>query len=116
MPSAAEKKTVSRILVMKIRLPASEAMKPLSMLIKSTKPFIAGMGDPPMRLLRNVDNPTEIIQIVEYEAERAFELNRQRIASDPLVRNFMQAWRTLFPLGIELDVYEDVTEGATENV
>jgi len=116
MPSAAEKKTLSRILVMKVRLPASEAMKPLSMMIKSAKPFVAGMGDPPMRLLRNVDNPTEIIQIVEYEADRAFEINRQRLASDPMVRNFIQAWRSLFPLGIELDVYEDVTEGATESV
>jgi len=111
MPSSAKKKTLSRILVMKIRLPASEAMKPLSLMIKSAKPFMAGMGDPPMRLLRNVDNPTEVLQIVEYEAEKGFELNRQRLASDPLTRNFIQACRAMFPNGIEFDVYEDVTEG-----
>jgi len=112
MPAAAKKKTVRRIMVLKIRLPASEAMKPLSLMIKSAKPFMAAMGDPPMRLLRNVDNPTEVLQIIEYEAEPGFEINRQRLASDPLTRNFIQAWRTLFPNGIEVDVYEDVTEDA----
>lgn len=112
MASAKRKKTVSRILFMKIRLPAAEAMQSLSFMMKSAKPFVAAMGDPPMRLLRNVDNPTELIQIVEYEAESGIEFNRQKLAGDPMTRNFVQAWRALFPGGVEIDVYEDITEGA----
>ena len=112
MPADAKKRTVSRILVMKIRLPAADAIKSISMMMKSASPFYEAYGDAKMRLLRNVDAPNEIIQIVEYQAERAVELNRQRLASDPMTRNFVQAWRTLFPGGSEIDVYEDVTEGA----
>ena len=109
---AADEKKVNRILVMKIRLPAAEAISSLSMMMKSASQFYSAFGDAKMRLLRNVDNPTELIQIVEYQAEQAIELNRQRLASDPMARNFIQAWRALFPGGVEIDVYEDVTESA----
>jgi hypothetical protein len=101
---------VPRILVLKIKLPTAEAIKSLSMMMKTAMPFFQGFGEAKIRLLRNVDSPTEIIQIVEYQAEHAVELNRQRLASDPMARNFVQAWRALFPGGFEIDVYEDVTE------
>jgi hypothetical protein len=110
MADDAKKKTVNRILVMKIRLPAPEAIASVSMMMKTASPFYEAYGDAKMRLLRNVDAPNEIIQIVEYQAEKAVELNRQRLASDPMMRNFVTAWRTLFPGGSEIDVYEDVTD------
>ena len=109
---ASNTKKLNRILVMKIKLPAPEAFQSLSMVMKSASPFYKALGDGKMRLLRNVDSPTELIQIVEYEAEQTLELNRQRLASDPMARNFVQAWRMLFPGGVEIDVYEDVTESA----
>jgi hypothetical protein len=28
-----------------------------------------------------------------------------------MLRNFVQGWRSLFPGGVEIDVYEDVTGG-----
>ena len=112
MASRTKQKKVSRILVMKIKLPAPEAIQSISMMMNSAKPFVAAIGDPPMRLLRNVDNPSELVQIVEYKADHALELNRQKLASDPMTRNFVQAWRMLFPGGVEMDVYEDVSEGA----
>jgi hypothetical protein len=40
------------------------------------------------------------------------EFNRQKLASDPMARNILQGWRMLFPGGVEMDVYEDVTESA----
>jgi len=43
--------------------------------------------------------------------DETIELNRQKFASDPMVQNYLQAWRTLFPGTIEIDVYEDITEG-----
>lgn len=111
MAAAAKKKKVRRILLTKIKLPAPEAIGSLSMMMHSAKPFVAAMGNPEMRLLRNVDDPTELVQIVEYDAEHAVELNRQKLASDPMTRNFVQAWRTLFPGGVTMDVYEDVSDG-----
>ena len=109
---ASDAKKVNRILVMKIKLPSAEAFQSLTMMMKSATPFYAALGEGTMRLLRNVDSPTELIQIIEYKTERALELNRQRLASDPMFRNFVQAWRTLFPGGVEIDVYEDVTGNA----
>jgi hypothetical protein len=109
---ASDAKKVNRIVLMKIKLPTAEAFQSLSMMMKSATPFYKALGEGKMRLLRNVDSPTELIQIVEYEAEQTLEVNRQRIASDPTMRNFVQAWRMLFPGGVEIDVYEDVTESA----
>jgi hypothetical protein len=109
---ASDAKKVNRIVLMKIKLPTAEAFQSLSMMMKSATPFYQALGDGKMRLLRNVDSPSELIQIVEYEAEQSLELNRQKLASDPMTRNFIQAWRTLFPGGVEIDVYEDVTESA----
>ncbi len=109
---ATDAKKVSRILVVKTKLPTAEAIKSLSMMMKSATPFYPAFGDAKVRLLRNVDSPTEVIQIIEYKAEPGLELNRQKLASDPMARNFLQAWRMLFPGGVEMDVYEDVTENA----
>jgi hypothetical protein len=103
---------VSRTLVMKIRLPTADAINSLSMMMKSASPFYKAFGDAKVRLLRNVDSPNDVLQIVEYQAEQAIELNRQKLASDPVVRNFLQGWRSMFPGGIEMDVYEDVSENA----
>jgi hypothetical protein len=109
---AAKTKKVNRILVIKIKLPTAEAITSLSMMMKSATPFYPAFGDAKVRLLRNVDSPADVIQIVEYEAEHGMELNRQKFASDPMARNILQGWRMLFPGGVEMDVYEDVTESA----
>ena len=109
---ATKAKKVDRILVMKIKLPSAEGIKSLSMMMKSAAPFYSAFGDAQVRLLRNVDNPTEIIQIIEYEAEQSVEMNRQKLASDPVAQNFIQEARMLFPGGVEMDVYEDVTQSA----
>jgi hypothetical protein len=38
------------------------------------------------------------------------ETNRQAIASDPMFQSYLRTWRQLVPGGVEVDVYEDVTE------
>ena len=49
-------------------------------------------------------------RMIEYQMDQTIELNRQKFASDPMVQNYLQAWRALFPGTIEIDVYEDITE------
>jgi len=36
----------------------------------------------------------------------ALEQNRQQVASDPRVQSYLQAWRSMFPGAIEIDVYK----------
>ena len=61
-----------------------------------------------MHLLQNVDDPGRFIQVINYETDEAVELNRQRIASDPRLQGFIQAWRAMLPGAVEVDVFQEV--------
>lgn len=99
-------KTIRRTLHFRFTLPgASEQMVAM---IKSAAPLYQMFGDAKVRLLQNVDDPSRFLQEIEYEAPEAIELNRQQIASDPRVQAYVQAWRSMFPGGIEIDVYKEV--------
>ena len=100
----------NRILHVKIRTPSPDAMKVLASMMKSATPLYQAFGGVRVRLLRNADDQAQFIQVIEYQADQAVELTRQKLASDPIAHNFVQAWRTLFPGAVEVDVYEDVTE------
>jgi hypothetical protein len=100
---------VDRILHVKVRTHTSDARQLLSVM-KTAIPFYEAFGDARIRLLQNVDEPGQFIQVVHYRMDATIELNRQKVASDLTMRNIMQAWRTLLPGAAEIDVYEDVTD------
>ena len=103
-----EAKHVERILHFRFRAPGADASQ-LMALLKSAKPFYQASGTR-ARLLRNVDDPNQFNQELEYTVHGTLEANRQAIASDPTFQSYLRTWRTLVPGGIEVDVYEDVTE------
>ena len=39
---------------------------------------------------------------------KPLRLNRQRVASDPRVQAYLQAWRMMVPGAVEIDVYQEV--------
>jgi hypothetical protein len=92
----------------RMKTPGADATQLLS-LIKMAIPFYEAFGGARIRLLRNVDDVSQFVQVVEYEMDEALELNRQKIAGDPMMRSYLQAWRTLLQAPVEIDVYEDVT-------
>ena len=95
-----------RTLHFKFTLPgASEQMIAM---IKSAAPLYQMFGDAKVSLLQNVDDPNRFLQEIEYDAPEAMESNRQQIASDPHVQTYLQAWRSMFPGAIEIDVYKKV--------
>ena len=97
---------IRRILHFKFTLPgASEQMIAM---MKSAAPLYQMFGDAQVRLLQNVDDPNRFLQEIEYDAPEAMEMNRQQIASDPRVQAYLQAWRTMLPGAIEIDVYKVV--------
>jgi hypothetical protein len=61
-----------------------------------------------VRLLQNVDDPSRFLQEIEYDAPASLELNRHELASDARVQAYIQAWRAMFPAGIEIEVYKVV--------
>ena len=78
-------------------------------LMKSATPFYQAFGGRRFRFLRNVDDPAQLLVEIEYETPAGLELNRQKVASDPMVRSFLQGWRTMLAGNAEVDVYEDVS-------
>ena len=100
-------KKIRRMLHLRFTLPAGDSGQLVAM-IKAAAPFYQMFGSAQVRLLQNVDDPAKLIQEIEYEAGEDWELNRQRIASDPRMLAFLQTWRTMFPGAPEIDVYQIV--------
>jgi hypothetical protein len=78
-------------------------------LIRSAAPFYQTLGGTGFRVLQNVDDPAQLTIEIEYAADAALELNRQKLASDPMVRTFLQSWRANSAGTADMDVYQDVT-------
>jgi len=103
----AEGAKVVRTLHLKFTMPGADPAQ-LSAMMKSARPFWEFFGTMRMRLLQNVDDPGRFIQVIDYETDEAVEVNRQRIAGDPRMQGFIQAWRSMLPGAVEIDVYQEV--------
>ena len=102
-----EPHTVERILQFKFRSPNIELSQLLAM-IESARPFYQASGIKSSRLLRNVDDPGQFIQVVEYTVPEMMEINRQAIAGDAMIQGYLRAWRSIVPGGVEVDVFEEL--------
>lgn len=96
--------------VLQIRMRALGEPAQVLALIRSAAPFYRTIGGTGFRVLQNVDEPAQLLVEIEYEANAALELSRQKLASDPMVRTFLQGWRAILQGSADMDVYEDVTE------
>ena len=101
-----ESSTVRRTVQFKFTLPAANSAQ-LASILRAAAPFYEAFGGRRVRLLQNVDDPARFVHEVEYETHEVFELNRQRVASDPRVQAYLQTWRSLLPGSIEIDVYQE---------
>ena len=98
---------VKRILQMKARA-LGDPQQVLS-LMRTATPFYRALGATNFRVLQNVDDPAQFVIEIEYEAAAALELNRQKVASDPMVRTFLHGWKQMLAGSADVDVYQDVT-------
>ena len=101
--------TVRRTLHCRFSLAGADSAH-LLQLMKAAAPFYEAFGNARMRLLQNVDDPSRFIQIIEYDAPKSLEQNRQQIAADPRMQGYLQMWRTMLPGSVEMDVYQMVEE------
>ncbi len=98
---------VKRVLQIKMRALGEPAQ--VIALIRTSAPFYRALGGGGFRVLQNVDDPAQIVVEIEYEANAALELNRQKVASNPMVLTFLQGWRSILAGNADIYVYEDVT-------
>jgi hypothetical protein len=99
--------TVRRTLQFKFTMPGADPEQVAAM-VRSAGKFYGMFGSMRMRLLQNVDDPAKFVQEIEYDASEAVEINRQKIAGDPAMQAYLQAWRTMFPGAVEIDVYREL--------
>ena len=102
-------KKVRRILQLKFTLPGTEPTRFVAF-IKATAPYYELFGGKQIRLLQNVDQPAQFIQIIDYEVHETLESSRHEIARDPRLQGFLQAWGAIFPGTIEVDVFREIDE------
>ena len=100
--------TINRVLQIKMRA-LGEPSQVLA-LIRSASPFYKTLGGAGFRVLQNVDDRAQLLVEIEYKPNAALELNRHKVASDPMVRTFLQGWRAILAGNADVDVYEDVTK------
>jgi hypothetical protein len=98
---------VRRTLHFKFTMP-NAAPDQIAAMLKASAPFYQMFGEMRIRLLQNVDDPAKFTHEIEYDAPEAFEINRQKIASDVRMQTYLQAWRSMFPGAVEVDVYREV--------
>ncbi len=96
--------------VLQIKMRALGEPSQVLALIRSASPFYQALGGAGFRVLQNVDDPAQILIEIEYTAHAALELNRHKVASDPMVRTFLQGWRAILAGNADVSVYEDVTK------
>jgi hypothetical protein len=98
---------VKRVLHVKMRALGEPSQ--MLVLMRSATPFYRAFGAAGFRILQNVDDPAQLLIEIEYEADTALELNRQKVASDPMLRNFLTGWKQMLAGSADMDVYEDVS-------
>jgi hypothetical protein len=98
---------VRRTLHLRFTLAGAEPAQILAM-VRAATPFYEFFGSRDVKLLQNVDDPSKYIQVIEYETDETLEVNRQRIASDPRMQGYLQAWRAVMPGAVEIDVFKEV--------
>ena len=101
-------KTIRRVLQLRFTLPTTEPTQFLAF-IRAAEPYYELFGGKEVRLLQNVDQPSQFIQIVDYEVHESLETNRQQLAGDPRLQAFLQGWRAMFPGTVEVDVFREVS-------
>lgn len=82
---------------------------PLFSFLRNAIPFYEAPGGVRIRLLRNVEDPTRFIEVVEYDSVEAFEKDEERLRHDDRMRGYLQTWRSLLSGAVEVETYEDVT-------
>ncbi|HEY7998065.1 MAG TPA: hypothetical protein VIE87_04515 [Pseudolabrys sp.] len=95
--------------VLQIKMRALGDPEQVLAILRGAAPFYRTLGGADFRILQNADDPAQLLVEIEYAAHAALELNRQKVASDPMMRTFLQGWRAILAGSADMDVYEDVT-------
>ncbi|MBK8914704.1 MAG: antibiotic biosynthesis monooxygenase [Phycisphaerales bacterium] len=82
------------ILDLRIRIAAGQRPALLEFL-RDAIPFYEAPGGIRVTLFEDSEDPTRLIERVEYTTRADYERDQQRVATDPEMRGWLERWRTL---------------------
>lgn len=96
------------ILHLRIRV-VEENQEKLLAFLREALPFYEQPGIR-IRLLRNREDPSRFIEIVEYDDRETHDRDQVRVDSDPQMRDLLDRWHTLLEGVLEVETYEEISE------
>lgn len=76
--------------------------------LRDAVPFYEGPGGIRIGLLQDASDPDRFIEVVEYADEGAYQRDQARVESDPEMRGYLDRWRELLVLPLEMEVLHDL--------
>jgi quinol monooxygenase YgiN len=77
--------------------------------LRDAVPFYEKPGNILTRLLRSQSDPDRFIEVVEYADRSSYELDQERVASDPEMRAYLERWHSLLAEPPSVQIYEELT-------
>ena len=80
--------------------------------LAEARPFYEQPGGITMRLLQQMTDPSEFIEVFEYESRAAYEGDERRVRDDPRMKAYLERWRSLLDGPPVVEAYlEQVIDG-----
>lgn len=73
--------------------------------LREAIPFYESPGGIRVRVLEDRDDPTRLIEVVEYASRADFERDQLRVEQDPRMKGYLERWRALLDGAPVVEVY-----------
>lgn len=78
--------------------------------LREAVPFYENTGGITIRLLQNEKDPSQLIEVVEYENREIYERDQVRVDTDPQMQGYLQNWHSLLDGPVEVEIYKEITD------
>ena len=82
----------------------------LFLFLRDAVPFYERTSGITIRLFQSIDDPSRLIEVVEYESRHVHDLDKARIESDPQMQAYLERWHTFLAGPVEIETYQDITD------
>ena len=73
--------------------------------LREAIPYYESPGGIEIRLLEDKTDDHRFIEVVLYENERVYQRDQERVANDPMMKQYLQRWRALLAEEPKIEVY-----------
>lgn len=98
-------------LVLHLRIRAKDGQREqLLQFLAEAKSFYESPGGITMRVLQHHSDDHAFVEVFEYESIQAFEHDERRVATDPMMKQVLETWRSFLDAPPVVEVYLDISQ------